>query len=156
MRNAQSWKLTALGCDKERAKVYFMTNDNISRRALLGSATVAACLAAFSKADARSREWKPRLGILGPYTEANVDFALQEGFNNMILGAGPGDRGLDPTKLTEEESDKIKNHLASKGMHVSALQVNGNHIAHDSVERERENSAFAKAISWRGSWVVPM
>src|ERR1700730_1625898 len=155
MRNAQSWKLTALGCDKERAKVYFMTNDNISCRALLESASVAACLAAFSKEDARSREWKPRLGMLGPYTEANVDFALQEGFNNMILGAGPGDRGLDPTKLTDEQIDKIEDHLASKGIHVSALQVNGNHIAHDSVERERENGDFVKAIALAGKLGIP-
>ena len=32
-------------------------------------------------------EWKPRLGILGPYSEANVKFAHDEGFTNMILGA---------------------------------------------------------------------
>jgi sugar phosphate isomerase/epimerase len=130
-------------------------NENISRRALLGSATAAACLAAVSKADARPKEWKPRLGILGLYTEANVDFAVQEGFNNMILGAGAGNRGLDPTKLADEQVEKIKSHLASKNMHVSALQVNGNHIARDPAERERENSNFVRAIELAGKLGVP-
>jgi sugar phosphate isomerase/epimerase len=132
-----------------------MSNNTISRRTLLGSATMTACLSAFSKLDARPKEWKPRLGILGPYTEANVDFAVQEGFTSMILGAGAGDRGLDPTKLSDEQIEKVKNHLASKNMHVSALQVNANHIAHDPAERERENSKFVKAIELAGKLGVP-
>ncbi len=70
-----------------------MPNGNMTRRALLGSATAAACLAALPKAGARTKEWKPRLGILAKYTEANVDFAIQEGFNNMILNAGAGNQG---------------------------------------------------------------
>ncbi len=67
-------------------------NGNLTRRALLGSATAAALLAALPKAGAGTKEWKPRLGILGKYTEDNVDFALHEGFNNMILNAGAGTR----------------------------------------------------------------
>lgn len=132
-----------------------MPNGNISRRALLGSATAAAFLAALPKAGARAKEWKPRLGILGKYTEANVDFALQEGFNNMILSAGAGVQGLDTTKLTDEEIGKVKNHLSSKAMHVSALQVSGNHIAPDPAERERENSNFVKTIELAGKLGVP-
>ncbi len=100
-----------------------MPNGNISRRVLLGSATAAAFVAALPKAGARPTEWKPRLGILAKYTAANLDFALQEGFNNMILNAGAGVPGLDTTKLTDEEIESVKNHLSSKGMHVSALQV---------------------------------
>src|SRR5271155_2135323 len=132
-----------------------MAKGNISRRALLESATAAACLAAFTKAGARATEWKPRLGILGRYTEANVDFAIQERFNNMILNAGAGDEGLDTTKLTDEGIAKIKNHLSSKGMHVSALQVNANHIAPDPTERERVNSDFVKTIELAGKLGVP-
>src|SRR5271155_5837537 len=85
-----------------------MPNGNISRRTLLGSATAAALLAALPKAGARPKEWKPRLGILGKYTEANVDFAIQEGFNNMILAAGAGVQGLDTTQLTDEEIGRVK------------------------------------------------
>src|SRR5271163_2424560 len=92
-------------------------NGNLSRRALLGSATAAAFLAALPKAGARTKEWKPRLGILGKYTEANVDFALQEGFNNMILNAGAGVPGLDTAKLTDEDIGSVKDHLATKAMH---------------------------------------
>jgi sugar phosphate isomerase/epimerase len=132
-----------------------MPNGNLSRRALLGSATAAAFLAALPKAGARAKEWKPRLGILGKYTEANVDFALQEGFNNMILAAGAGAQGLDTTKLTDEEIGGVKNHLSSKAMHVSALQVGGNHIAPDPADRERENSNFVKAIELAGKLGVP-
>jgi sugar phosphate isomerase/epimerase len=127
-----------------------MPNGNITRRALLGSATAAACLAVLPKVAANTKEWKPRLGILGKYTEANVDFAIQEGFNNMILNAGAGAPGLDTDKLTDEEIEGIKNHLSSKAMHVSALQVNGNHIAPDPAKRERENANFVKAIELAG------
>ncbi len=128
---------------------------NLSRRALLGSATAAALLAALPKAGARAREWKPRLGILAKYTEANVDFAIQEGFNNMILNAGAGTPGLDTAKLTDEEIAGVKDHLAKKSMHVSALQVNANHIAADAAERERENSNFVKTIELAGKLGVP-
>jgi sugar phosphate isomerase/epimerase len=132
-----------------------MAKGTISRRTLLESATAAACLAAFSKAGADATEWKPRLGILGRYSEANVDFAIQERFNNMILNAGAGDLGLDTNKLTDEEIARIKNRLASKGMHVSALQVNANHIAPDPAERERQNSDFVKTIRLAGKLGVP-
>jgi sugar phosphate isomerase/epimerase len=40
-------------------------------------------------------------------------------------------------------------------MHVSALQVNGNHIAPDPAERARENSNFVKAIELAGKLGVP-
>ena len=132
-----------------------MLNEAISRRTLLGSATAAMCLAAFSKAGAGVKEWRPRLGILGVYSEANVDFALQEEFNNMILAAGVGGKGLDPARLTDQDIAGIKNHLASKGMHVSALQVGGNHIAADSTERAKENSDFVKSIELAGKLGIP-
>src|SRR5580700_10800796 len=132
-----------------------MPNGNISRRALLGTATAAAVLAALPKAGARTKEWKPRLGILGKYTEANVDFAIQEGFNNMILNAGAGDQGLDTAKLTDEEIGAVKDHLSSKSMHVSALMTTANHIAADPAERERQNSDFVKTIQLAGKLGVP-
>ena len=94
------------------------------------------------KAGARIKEWKPRLGILGKYTEANVDFAIQEGFNNMIFSAGAGNQTLDTTKLTDDEIGRVRNHLSSKAMHVSALQVNANHIAADPAERERRTATL--------------
>ena len=49
--------------------------------------------------------WKPRLGVLGPFTEANVEFARQEGFTNMILGATSRST-LDANKLTDADVDR--------------------------------------------------
>ena len=40
-------------------------------------------------------------------------------------------------------------------MHVSALQVNANHIAADPAERDRENSNFVKTIELAGKLGVP-
>jgi sugar phosphate isomerase/epimerase len=128
---------------------------DISRRTLLGSATAAVCLAALSKAGAAPAEWKPRLGILCPFTEANLDFAIREEFNNMILGAGAGSPGLDTAKITDEEIANVKHRLSSKGMHVSALQVGGDHIAADPAVRARENNNFVKAIELAGKLGVP-
>ena len=132
-----------------------MPIENLTRRTLIGSATAAVCLAALSKAGAATVEWKPRLGILGRYTEANVDFAIQEEFNNMILSAGAGTPGLNTATITDEEIAQVKSHLAAKGMHVSALQVNGNHIAADPAVRARENTNFVKAIELAGKLGVP-
>jgi hypothetical protein len=42
-----------------------------------------------ARVPAQTREWKPKLGVLGPLAEANVKFAHQEGFTNMVLGADP-------------------------------------------------------------------
>ncbi len=113
-------------------------------------------MAAGAAAEARAarKEWKPKLGVLGPYTEGNVDFALKEGFNNMILSAN-GRSTLDAGKITDEEIEKVKSTLASKGMNVSALQINGSHIDPNPQVRARENEYFAKAIEMAGKLGVP-
>lgn len=116
--------------------------------------TVAAAAGAAAQARAARKEWKPKLGVLGQYTEANVDFALKEGFNNMILNGGPGST-LDARKITDEEIEKVKSTLASKGMNVSALQINGSHIDARPEVRQRENEYFAKAIEMAGKLGVP-
>jgi sugar phosphate isomerase/epimerase len=134
---------------------HLVLNETISRRTLLGTATAAICLSALTKAGARTQEWKPRLGILGVYSEANVDFALQEQFNNMILSAGPTNKALDPTTITDEQIARVKKYLAAKGMPVSALQVNCNHIATDLAERAQQNANFVKAIELAGKLGVP-
>jgi hypothetical protein len=57
----------------------------MTRRTLVGALAVASA----ARAQGQTKEWKPKLGVLGPFTEANVAFARQEGFTNMILGAEP-------------------------------------------------------------------
>ena len=94
-------------------------------------------LAASAAAKAQNREpqeWKPRLGVLGPYSEANLTFAHEAGFNNMILGA-TRHAALDAAALNDAQIAKIKGIIDRSGVHISALQVTQNHIAADGDER---------------------
>ncbi len=99
-------------------------------------------------------EWKPRLGILGPYTENNVQFAKNEGFTNMILGVGRKGT-LDPEAVTPQQIDAAKSVLAKHSMNVSALQATQNHINPDLDKRKQENDFFVKVIELAGKLGVP-
>ena len=45
----------------------------MTRRTILSSVSLAAAVASTKTAIAKHTEWRPKLGILGPYTRANVD-----------------------------------------------------------------------------------
>jgi sugar phosphate isomerase/epimerase len=122
----------------------------MTRRTLVGSMLAAAA----ANAQNAPREWKPKLGLLGPFTEANVEFARQEGFTNMILGASPRSP-LDASTVTDEKLEHVKGTLAKHQMHVSALQLAQNHINADADQRARENGYFVKAIEMAGKLGVP-
>src|SRR5580658_7686055 len=99
----------------------------ISRRMLLaGSSAVA-----FAQTQQRRRvpSWKPRLGVLGNYTEANIDFVKAEGFTSMELR-------LDPKKLDDKAIAAIKDNVAKSNIYVSSLAADGNHIDPDPAKRE--------------------
>src|SRR5207302_8172862 len=108
----------------------------MTRRALVGSVALAA--AAQTPRPERPKEWKPRLGILGPFTEANVQFARQDGFTTMIL-AGTRNSTLDATKVTPEQIEKVKSTLSQAGISASAFQASQNHIDPDLDKRARDN-----------------
>ena len=97
----------------------------------------------------RHTEWKPKLGVLGPYTPANVEFAKAQGFTNLILGGGRGST-LDADTITDAQIEEVKATIARSGMHVSALQVGDNSIPADPAKRERDNAYFAKMIDLAG------
>jgi hypothetical protein len=99
-------------------------------------------------------EWRPRLGVLGPYTANNVAWTKNAGFTNMILGAGHRST-LDAATITDTQIDEIKRTLQANEMHVSAFQLTVNHIAPDTSERERTNVYFIKAIELAGKLGVP-
>ncbi|HXA06952.1 MAG TPA: sugar phosphate isomerase/epimerase [Bryobacteraceae bacterium] len=123
----------------------------LSRRTLLSTLAAGAAATAQNR---ESHEWKPRLGVLGPYTPANLAFAHEAGFNNMILGSGP--RGaLDATALDDGKIATIKETIERSRVHVSALQVTQNHIAADADRRSRENAYFVKSIELAGKLGVP-
>lgn len=131
----------------------------MTRRTLVGSLAFAATLNAQSSAPQRPPrrkhvEWKPKLGVLGRYTPANVEFAKTHGFSNMILNAGHRST-LDATTVTDAQIQEVKSTIAKFGMQVSALQVDGDHISADPDKRARENTYFAKAIELAGKLGVP-
>ena len=102
----------------------------------------------------RHTEWKPRLGVLGHYTPANVEFAKSQGFDNMILSAGPRS-SLDARTITDSQLQDVKATLAKSGMHVSAFQIDASHIDADPARRAASNEYFAKAIDMAGKLGVP-
>ncbi len=131
----------------------------MTRRTLVGSLALAATFKPQSSAALEPHpqpptEWKPKLGVLGPYTSANVEFAKAQGFTNMILGADRGST-LDATTITDVRIEEVKATIAQHGMHVSALQIGGDHIAADPERRARSNSYFAKSIELAGKLGVP-
>ena len=118
----------------------------MTRRTLFSSIA----LPAIAEAQRRKRvEWKPKLGILGQFTPANVEFARAQGFTNMILDGLPAD------KLSDSQIENIRAALRQANMHVSALQVTQNHISPDSGQRTKENAYFVKAIELAGKLGVP-
>jgi len=123
----------------------------MTRRTLLGGVAAAAAIA---QERTRPPEWKPRLGILGPFTEANVRFAKEEGFTNMILGTGRRSN-LDASAITDEQIANVKRTLDNYGMHVSAFQASQQHIAPDADKRKQDNDYFVKLIELAGKLGVP-
>ncbi len=122
----------------------------MTRRTLIGGIAAAGTLQQIAQA----AEWKPRLGVLGPYTPANVEFAKNEGFTNMILGATRNST-LDATKLTDAQVEATKATLAKFQMHVSALQASQEHIAADLDKRKADNDYFVKLIELAGKLGIP-
>jgi sugar phosphate isomerase/epimerase len=124
----------------------------MTRRALVGSVAFAA--AGQAQRPERPKEWKPRLGILGPFTEANVQFARQDGFTNMIL-AGTRNSAMDASKVTPEQIEKVKSTLSQAGISASAFQASQNHIDPDPDKRSRDNDYFVKLIGVAGQLGIP-
>jgi sugar phosphate isomerase/epimerase len=122
----------------------------MTRRTLLGSIATAAALSA---AEQSRREWRPKLGVLGKFTPANVQFAHAAGFKSMIFDGGvPHARG---TKVTDAQIDEVKQTLTANGISVSAFQLTVNHIDPDPAKRAQINAAFAEAIGIAGKLGVP-
>jgi sugar phosphate isomerase/epimerase len=118
----------------------------MTRRTLVSSLALAAAAKA---AKPVHPEWKPLLGVLGPYTPNNVAWTKAQGFTNMILGSGPRST-LDAETITDAQIAEVKATLQQHQMHVSALQVGGDSINPDPARRARSNHYFVKAIELAG------
>lgn len=124
----------------------------MTRRKLLGSLSLAAA-AVSAPAEAAHTEWRPKLGVLGRYTPANVAFAHAQGFTNMIL-----DGGLRPASghtVSDSQIAEAKQTFKDNNVSVSAFQMSGNHIDPDPAKRAAENTRFVAAIELAGKMGVP-
>jgi sugar phosphate isomerase/epimerase len=117
----------------------------ITRRTIL-----AAMPAATVSRAQRSRQpnWKPKLGVLGEYSDSNLQFVKAEGFTSMQLR-------LDPDRLDDTAIASIKDKIQQSGIYVSSLAVDGNHIDPDPARRARQNQYTIKCIELCGKLGIP-
>jgi sugar phosphate isomerase/epimerase len=117
----------------------------ISRRTVLTAMSAAAAAQAQT---APVRSWKPKLGVLCLYSDANLEFVKTEGFTSMQLR-------LDPDKLDDAAISAIKGKIQRAGIHVSSLAVDGNHVDPDPGKRDRQNAYTIKCIELCGKLGIP-
>jgi len=117
----------------------------ISRRTVLTALSAAAAAQAQRP---RTPNWKPRLGVLCQYSDANLAFVKAEGFTSMQLR-------LDPDRLDDNVIASIKDKIEKAGIYVSSLACDGNHSDPDPVKRERQNTYTSKCIELCGKMGIP-
>jgi sugar phosphate isomerase/epimerase len=117
----------------------------ISRRTILTA--VSAAVAAQAQRPAFPN-WKPKLGVLCSYSDANLEFVKAEGFTSMELR-------LDPDQLDDNRIATIKDKIAKAGIYVSSLACDGNHIDPDPAKRQQQNNFTAKCIELCGKMGIP-
>jgi sugar phosphate isomerase/epimerase len=117
----------------------------LSRRTVLTAISAAAAAQAQRN---RPPNWKPKLGVLMQYSEANLDFIKTEGFTSAQLR-------IDPDKVDDAAIASIKSNIAKSGIYVSSLAVDGNHIDPDPARRTRQNDFTVKCINLCGKLGIP-
>src|SRR4051812_35230759 len=119
----------------------------MTRRNLIGSLTAVA-------AAAKTKAWKPKLGVLGNFSEANLEFVVKEGFTSIGLWANPK-TVLDCANVSSQTVDRVRSAVSRSGLRVSVLGNTQNHIAPDLDQRARGNQYFRKVIEMAGALGVP-
>ena len=119
----------------------------LSRRTLISAASVAATAAAQTQRR-RVPSWKPKLGVLARFSDANLEFAKTEGFTSMEVR-------LDPRKLDDAAIAGIKDKIQKSGIYVSSLDLGGNHIDPDSAKRQQQNRYAMAMLELCGKLGVP-
>lgn len=117
----------------------------VTRRTVLTAISAAAAAQAQRN---RPPNWKPRLGVLMQYSDANLDFVKNEGFTSAQLR-------LDPDKLDDAAIARIKNRIAASGIYISSLAVDGNHVDPDPAKRSKQNTYTLKCIELCGKLGIP-
>ncbi len=117
----------------------------VTRRTILAALPAAA--AAHAQRN-RVPNWKPKLGVLGEYSDSNLEFVKAEGFTSMQLR-------LDPDRVDDAAIAGIKDKIQQSGIYVSSLAVDGNHIDPDAARRAHQNQYTAKCIELCGKLGIP-
>jgi sugar phosphate isomerase/epimerase len=117
----------------------------ITRRSVITAVSAAAAAQAQRR---RPPNWKPKLGVLCGYSDANLEFVKAEGFTSMQLR-------LDPAKLDDSAINALKDKIQRSGIYVSSLACDGNHIDPDPAARERQNQHTVQIIELAGKLGVP-
>ena len=108
----------------------------ISRRSLIAAASVAAEFLDSTRTQAQNSRypnWKPKLGVLGNFSDANLAFVKAEGFTSMELN-------LDPRRLDDAAVQSIKDKVRTAGIYISSLNLGPNHIDPDPPSARRTTS----------------
>jgi sugar phosphate isomerase/epimerase len=117
----------------------------LSRRSVLTAISAAAAAQAQRSGPPN---WKPKLGVLCEFSDANLDFVKAEGFTSMQLR-------LNPDRLDDAAIAAIKDKIQRAGIYVSALAVDGNHIDPDPAKRTQQNTYTVKCIELCGKLGIP-
>ena len=96
----------------------------------------------------RPPNWKPKLGVLMQYSDANLEFIKTEGFTSAQLR-------FNPDRLDDAAIAGIREKIAKSGIYISALAVDGNHIDPDPAKRERQNAYTLKCLDLCGKLGIP-
>ena len=118
---------------------------DISRRTIVTA--LSAAVAAQAQRP-RVPNWKPKLGVLCNFSDANLEFVKSEGFTSMQLR-------LDPNKLDDAAIQSIKDKIKRSGLYVSSMACDGNHIDPDPALRAKQNDFASKCIELCGKLGIP-
>src|SRR5580704_7203253 len=102
----------------------------MTRRTILSGLATAAL--------ARPNAWKPKLGVLGNFSEDNLDFVVKEGFTSMGMWANPRTQ-LDCNNITGQTIDRVRSAVSRSGLRLSVLGNTQNHIDSNPQARDRAN-----------------
>ena len=105
--------------------------------------------AALAQRPAGAKPWKPKLGVLAQFSEANIAFAKQEGFTSIGLWANRK-TPLDPETVTDQQLARVKEAVRSSGLHLSVIGCSESHLSPDPATRARANAYFGKVIELAG------
>ncbi len=116
----------------------------MTRRTILSGLATAAL--------ARSTTWKPKLGVLGNFSEDNVDFAAKEGFTSIGLWARIRKTLLDCSSTVPSQMvDRVKAAISRSGLRLSVIGTTENHIDPDLEARARAIQYFQRVIELAGA-----